>query len=132
MAIIRILSCAMLAFGSYYMAMGVLFCFHQNRAITSGKLEKTKGEKNARIRNPRKSVVVPHWTQFPYSYTVNGKTYKKSGSAAKSPRQLAYQPSVVYLKWMPRYAFVRGLTVFQRPFWGFFLAFVSVLFLIIF
>ncbi len=123
---------AMLILGSYYVAMGVLFCFPKNRARTVGKLEKTKGRKNVRVRkNPgHKMVVVPHWTSFTYSYTVNGKTYKKSGAAAKSPRQLPYQPGVVYLKWMPRYAVVKGMTMFQRPLWGLFLIFASIFFVV--
>ena len=131
MDILRAFGWAMLILGSYYLAVGVIFAFPKNRAVTCGKLVKTKGEKNARIREYSKIKVVPHWTQFTYRYTVNGKTYHKSGGTAKSPRQLPYQPTVVYMKWMPRYGFVRGLTVFQRPFWGFFLLFVAIILLII-
>ena len=133
MAILRAIGWAMLSLGLYYVAIGMLFCFPKNRARTVGKLEKTKGQKNARVRkNPgQKIVVAPHWTSFTYSYTVNGKTYQKSGAAAKSPRQLPYQPSVIYLKWMPRYGFVKGLTGFQRPIWGAGILFVSILLLII-
>lgn len=134
MEIIRIFSWIMLVLGAYYVAMGVFFCFPQSRAYALGRLERAKGEKNVRIHpagSRHKTVVVPHWTRFTYSYTVNGKTYKKSGSDAKSPRQLPCRPRVVYMKWMPRYAFVSGLTMFQRPFWGFGLIFVSIIFLII-
>lgn len=133
MDILRAFGWTMLILGSYYVAMGVLFCFPKNCDRTLGKLEKTKGKKNVRVReNPgHKTVIAPHWTSFTYSYTVNGKTYKKSGAAAKSPRQLPYQPSVVYLKWMPRYAFVKGMTMFQRPLWGLFLVFASLFFIIV-
>lgn len=134
MEIIRALSWAVLALGIYYMAITVCICFPQNRAYALGRLEKTKGEKNVRIHpagSRHRTIVVPHWTRFTYSYTVNGKTYKKSGGDAKSPRQLPSRPRVVYLKWMPYYAFVDGLTVFTWPFWGLGLIFVSVIFLII-
>ena len=134
MELIRALSWTALILGSYYIAIGILFCFPKNRAHTLGKLEKTKGEKNVHIRavgSRYRTVVVPHWTHFTYSYTVNGKTFKKSGSDAKSPKQLPYRPRIVYIKWMPHYAFVHGLTVFQRPIWGFALILVSILFLTI-
>ena len=134
MELIRALSWLALILGSYYIAIGILFCFPKNRAYTLGKLEKTKGAKNVHIRavgSKYRTVVVPHWTNFTYSYTVNGKTYKTSGSVANSPKQLPYRPSIVYIKRMPRYAFVRGLTMFQRPIWGFALIVVSILFLII-
>jgi hypothetical protein len=131
MEIICAFSWGMLVLGIYYVALGVYFCFPQSRAYALGKLERAKGEKNVRVRDVRRFVVVPHWTQYTYSYTVNGKTYKKSGADAQSPRQLPNRPRVVYMKWMPRYAFVSGLTVFQRPFWGFALICVSSIFLII-
>lgn len=133
MEIIRALSWAMLILGGYYVAVGVLFCFPKNRAYALGKLETTRGERNVHVRaigSKYRTVVVPHWTRFTYSYTVNGKVYKKSGGDAKSPGQLPYRPRVVYMKWMPRYAFVSGLTMFQRPFWGFGLLFVSIIFLV--
>ena len=133
MDFLRIFGWAMLILGVYYVAMGVIFCFPKNYARTLGKLEKTKSKKNVRMRkNPgHKTMVAPHWTSYTYSYTVNGKTYKKSGSAPKSPRQLPHQPSVVFLKWMPRYGCVKGMTMFQRPIWGCFWTFVSIIFIII-
>ena len=132
MDILRAFGWTMLILGIYYVAMGILFCFPKNCARTVGRLEKTKGRKNVRIRDVGpKYRTVPHWTSFTYSYTVNGKTYKKSGSAAQSPKQLPYHPSVVYLKWMPRYAFVKGMTGFQRSVWGVVFIFEAILFLII-
>ena len=133
MDFLHVFGWTMLILGAYYVAIGVLFCFPQNCARTVGRLEKTKNKKNVRVcENPgHKTMVAPHWTSYTYSYTVNGKTYKKSGAVAKSPRQLPYQPSVVYLKWIPRYGFVKGMTMFQRPLWGCFLTFVSIIFIII-
>ena len=134
MAVIRAISWCALFLGIYYIVLGVYFCFPQSRAYALGRLEQVKGKKNVRIHpvgSRRRTVIAPHWTQYTYSYTVNGKTYKKSAADAKSPKQLVYRPRVVYMKWMPRYAFVSGLTVFQRPFWGVGLIFVSTLFLII-
>jgi hypothetical protein len=133
MVVIRFLSWMMLFLGIYYIAVAVVFCFPQNRAATLGNLVKTKHRRNVRLRDPvsKKEFVASHSTRFVYSYTVGPKTYHLSGSALRSPKQLPYRPRIVYMKMIPRYAFVSGLTMLQRPWWGAFLIFISLLFLTI-
>lgn len=135
MGVFRVFSWAMLFLGLYYVGLAVFFAFPKTRGVTLGKLDSTKHKKNVRMRNtPYKShetVVVPHYTRFVYTYTVAGKTYRISGAARKTPKQLPYSPRIVYLKKCPRYAFASELTVFQRPFWGAFLIFLSVIFFVV-
>jgi hypothetical protein len=133
MVVIRFLSWMMLFLGIYYIAVAVVFCFPQNRAATLGNLVKTKHRRNVRLRDPvsKKEFVASHSTRFVYSYAVGPKTYHLSGSALRSPKQLPYRPRIVYMKMIPRYAFVSGLTMLQRPWWGAFLIFISLLFLTI-
>ena len=133
MVVIRIVSWIMLFLGLYYIGVAVAFCFPQSRAVTLGKLERTKHKKNVHVRkSPHgKFIVAPHQTEFVYSYTAGARTYTVFGSALKSPNQLPYRPQIVYMKRIPRYAFVSELTIFQRPWWGIFLVFVSLILLIV-
>lgn len=132
MVVTRILSWIMLFLGIYYIAVAVVFCFPQNRAATVGKLIRTNHTKNVRVRkSPTKTVVAPHSTKFVYSYTVGTRTYYVSGSALKTPKQLPNCPRIVYMKKIPRYAFVSKLTGFQRPWWGAFLIFTSLILLVV-
>lgn len=102
------------------------------RGRDSGNLVETVGEltKRQHFRNMQiKSRRVKDLTDYIYSYTADGRTYRLSGIQWTHPRKLMRKCTVVYLKGFPRLAYIEQFTGIREQLIGVSFLIVGLLFL---
>lgn len=82
----------------------------ENLVETVGALTRRQHFKNVQLRHRR----VKNLTDYAYSYTVGGRTYKLSGIEWIHPRKLFPKTTIVYLKGFPRVAYIGEFTGIQE------------------
>lgn len=69
-------------------------------------------KQNVKVRTGRTvKKTAKDFTDFVYTYSVNGKEYKIKGSALTSPRNLPQMPSVIYLIKAPHHGQIPGYSM---------------------
>ena len=91
----------------------------ENLVETVGDLTRRQHFKNMQI----KSHKVKNLTDYAYSYTVDGRTYRLSGIQWTHPRKLFRKATIVYLKGFPRVAYIGEFTGIQE--WTLAIAFLA-------
>ena len=86
----------------------------RNLAETVGELTKRQHFKNVQVKSYR----VKNLTDYAYTYTVGGRTYRLSGTQWTHPRALLRKCTVVYLKGFPRLAYIGQFTGIQESLIG--------------
>ena len=92
----------MIVIGLWNIMIGILGLFPKFRAETIGTLTKANTSRNTR---DKRGNLIPIYTRYAYTYTVNGRKYRYSNEGAHSKRRLLPKARIIYIKWFPRHAY---------------------------
>jgi len=106
MEFILIFGITILFIGLFYLIPVIRSRNPKNLCATVGTLSKTSSFKNFQTRYG----LFKNLTDFTYTYSVNGKSYRISGSAPKHRRFIPNKVDIVYLKGFPRSAYIEEYT----------------------
>ena len=87
--------------GIWNLTIAILGLFPKCKAMASGTLTKVFTERNVRV----KYRTIPVLTQYTYTYTVKGRTYRYRSEGFHSGRRLFAKVAMVYVKGFPRHAY---------------------------
>ena len=126
----EIISCIVIAaifllIGSYNLLIAILGLFPQCRATAMASLKYSRTQRNVRVKGGRIPVV----TDYTYQYTVNGRKYSHRGSAHMAGKRISKNPTMVYVKRFPRYAYPGRFTAINQWVCGVSMLFMGLLFM---
>lgn len=111
----------MIGIGCVFLLTGLGFlyvslCFSKKHtAKTKGFLARgMKHSKNVSVG--RFGKLYPHWVDYAYQYTLNGKTYQIECSHPGKPDEVRSTVTIIYQKKHPQLSYVPGLTLPWQPF----------------
>lgn len=97
-----------LLLGLWNLTIAVLGLFPRFLSSAVGTLAEANTKHNFR-RRPYHTII-PIYTWFTYTYSVNGKIYRYKAEGIHSKTPLFRKVSMVYVKWFPRYAYPNKFT----------------------
>jgi len=124
-----IIGCALLLLGLYFLRIALLGRSPENLAATTGTLVKASGFRNVPMRY---GGVIKNQTDFTYAYTVDGKTYRRSGRKNAHRRTIPKTVTIVYVKTYPRGGYIGRFTGLYEWVYALSCLIYSVLFILLF
>lgn len=107
MNVLSVAALVMLIPGMWFLFLALWSLNPDHLGTAVGTLSKCHNSKNIPSKYNR---VIKNLTDYTYTYQVNGKTYKLSGSKAQHRRTVFRKVTVVYLKIIPRRAYIDRFT----------------------
>ena len=101
---------ALILIGLFFLWLALWGRKPENLVETVGALTRRQHFKNVQLRRRRDKNL----TDYTYSYTVGGRTYRLSGTQWIHPRKLFKKTTIVYLKGFPRVAYIGEFTGIQE------------------
>lgn len=87
--------------GLWFLFLTIYALFPGNHVSTVGTLTKRVTRKNVRSKH---GYLIPNVTNYTYSYTVNGRTYRLKQTGHHTKSCLTRKVTIVYLRGFPRCA----------------------------
>lgn len=106
MEFILISGIIVLSVGLYFLVLAIRSRDPKHLQTTVGTLTKTSGFKNFQTRYG----LIRNLTDYTYTYSVNGKDYRISGSYPKHRRFVPKKVEIIYLIGFPRRAYIGEYT----------------------